>query len=146
MQNTCDSYHGLSSHVRKFTRQDLDLNPSKLTHANIKLVSNKLSANVITTHSILSDGRQRLLGLAVLPSIFNSITNITFTRPVNLAPRPIIPTNASFRAVLVSQERCTKALYQLKEVEESDQVIKTQFLKIFDENHFKNLKNVSQVI
>ena len=111
MQNTCDSYHGLSSHVRKFTHQDLDLNPSKLTHATIKLVSNKCSANVVATHSILSDGRQRLLGLAVLPSIFNNITNINFTRPVNPDSRPIMLTDASSRAALVSQERCTKDFF-----------------------------------
>ena len=111
--------------LENYPRQDLDLNPSKPTHATIKIVSDKLSANVVATHRMLSDGRQRLLGLAVPPSILNNITKITFTRPVNPGSRPNMLTNASSRVALVSQERRTKALCQLKAVEESDQVLKT---------------------
>ena len=98
----------------------------------MKFSSEKLSTNVVGTHRMLSDSRPELLGLAVPPGIFNTITNITFTRPVNPGPQTIMRTNASVRAVLVSQERHRKAISQFKEVEDSDQVLKTQLLQSFD--------------
>ena len=132
--------------LEKFPHQDFDLNPIKLTHATMKIASDKLSTNAAATNSMLSHYRQGLLGLAVPPIIFNTITNIPFTKPVNLSALPIIPTDASTRAALVSQERLTKALSQLKEVEDSDQVLKNQLLQSFDEKYCKNLKMFAQVI
>ena len=90
----------------------------------MKITSDKLSANAAAIHSMLSDGRQGLLGLSVPPSIFNTIPNIHFTRPVNPNPRPIMPTNSDARSVLFAQKIRTEALSQLKEVEDSDQVLK----------------------
>ena len=72
--------------LENFPREDFDLNTSKPTHATMKFASDKLSPNTVATYGTLSDGRQGLLGLAVLPRNFNTITNISFTRTVNPGP------------------------------------------------------------
>ena len=88
--------------LEKFLRQEFDLNPSKPTHATMKISSNKLSANAVAIHSMLSNSRQGLLGLSVQLVIFITITNINVITPVNPGSQLNMPTNASTRAALVS--------------------------------------------
>ena len=144
MLNTCDSHHGQSMHVRKMFTSRIRFKSRQITHDTINVASDKLSFNAVAIHSMLSDSRQGLFCLAVLPSVFKTITNIFFNRIVNPSLLPIISNNASTRSALVFQDRRTKALSQFKKFEDSDQVLKTQILQNFDEKHCKNPKFICE--
>ena len=126
----------------RFPYKEFELYNGKPTYASIKEVNNKLSANAAAIHSTLFDGRHGLLGLTLPPSIYNTITNIPFVRPLNPGPRPIIPTNSTARATLQAQEQHTKALIIFKEVETVDQALKSLLLQSFDDTYYKSLKDI----
>ena len=125
----------------RFPHKEFDLHNCRPTYALIQLINQKLNANASAIHSTLSDGRHGLLGLTLPPAVCNTITNVPFVRPINPGPRPIIPTNATARATLASQDRHAKALASFKEVEDVDQTLKSLLLQSFDDMYFTSLKN-----
>ena len=81
--------------IDRFLYKDFQLINGKPTYTTIKSVNDKLSTNTSAKYSTLSDGRHGLLGLVIPSTIYNTITNVPFIRPLNPGARPIIPTNAT---------------------------------------------------
>ena len=125
----------------RFPHEEFDLHDCRPTHALIKDINQKLSANASAIHSTLSDGHHGLLGLTLPPAVHNTVKNVPFARPLNPGPRPIIPANATARSTFSAQERHAKALAIFKEVEDVDQTLKSLLLQSFDDKHHASLKN-----
>ena len=104
----------------KFPHKEFELNPNKSIHTSIKDINKKLSANASAIYSTLSDGRHSLLGLTLPATVYNTISNISFVRPLNTGPRLIIFTSVNTHAMLAAQEYYAEVLNIFKEIEDVD--------------------------
>ena len=106
-------------------------------YASIKNIYDKLSANILSMYSILSDRYHRLLSLIIIPTIYSVITNVPFIQPINSGSWLIILANITARAILIIQERHAKALSQFKEIKDINQALKLLLLQSFEEKYYK---------
>lgn len=115
--------------------------PGEPTYKTIRTVHRLLKANAASIPSDLGGGAHGLLGLLLTDAVYQTITGVLFTRPVNPGTTATIPARSTGKITRRLERDHKESLRVYREVERTDQALKQQLLASFDDMHLKAQRN-----
>ena len=111
------------------------------SYESVQATHKLLKANAASVPSDLGGGQHGLLGLMLDNAVYNNVTGQNFVRPVNPGNSAVIPPGATAAVTHTLERVHSENLRVFREVTRTDQALKQQLLKVFDDMYFKALRN-----
>ena len=126
-----------------FPHLSIPRHPGEPTYEAIHAVHNLLKANAASMPSDLGGGDHGLLGLVLSATVYSQVAGALnpFTRPANPGSTPTIPALSTGEQTRRLERDHKENLRVYREVNRTDQALKQQLLRAFDDMYFKALKN-----
>ena len=124
----------MSSEIETFPHQTIPSQPGMPTYETIQ-------ENEASIQSELGGGAHGLLGLALSPTAYQTITGSPFVPPVNPGTLPAIPALQTGPQINEFVRAHNEDLRVWREYIKTERALKTQLLNTFDDIYFKGLRN-----
>ena len=131
----------MSSEIETFPHQSIPSQPGMPTYETIQETHMLLKANAASVQSELGGGAHGLLGLALSPTAYQTITGSPFVLPANPGTLPAIPALQTGPQINEFVRAHKEAIHVWREYIKTEKALKTQLLNTFDDIYFKGLRN-----
>ena len=111
------------------------------TYESIKNLHDVLKSNAASVPSTLGGGAHGLLGLVLIPAVYQAVTGAVFTRPNNPGAAPVINPAATQAQIGVITRQYNADNKQYLETVRTDQALKQQLLGAVENIYIESLRN-----